>query len=153
MKKNIFFTVFISLSLVFASCGSSNTSDYEDDDNNNVETTDFDNDNNYYDDENVNEYNDDDEIIDDEYIFTGTYDSKTGVMVDISCYCYQVGYFHAENGEEFAICFPNKMEEANCSEKLEIEGYFESVKINPESTSPCQAGEQELFYVTDYRCL
>ncbi len=85
--------------------------------------------------------------------FIGTYDSKTGVMTDISCYCFQTGYFTTEEGDKIVICFEDGTEEVPCSENLRIVGYYENVKITPEYTSPCAAGEREVFHVTEYECL
>ncbi len=87
------------------------------------------------------------------HTYTGQYESKTGVMVDISCYCFQVGYFTATSGEELVICFHTGTDEAPCSENLQIEGYFETKKIEPDNNSHCPAGNMELFYVTNYKCL
>ncbi len=85
-----------------------------------------------------------------EYI--GTYDSKKGIMNDISCYCFEVGFFVATSGEELVICFEELKEEASCSENLKITGYLKTVTISPENTSPCSAGKREIFYVTDFEC-
>ena len=84
--------------------------------------------------------------------FTGTYDSKTGVMNSISCYCFEVGYFTNKKGEEFPICFDEYGEEPDCTENLYIKGYFEDITIEPENTSPCPAGTMEIFIVTEYEC-
>lgn len=147
MKKSYLLLFLLSFSVLLWSCGSDNSSDYDNNDNSSVTTTD-DYDEDFYDN---NCY--DDDVVGDEYVFTGTYDSKTGVMTDISCYCFQVGYFSADNGEEFPICFPDGTDEASCSENLKIEGYFQLVEITPDNTSPCSAGEMEIFYVTSFECL
>ncbi|MBN2890227.1 MAG: hypothetical protein JXL97_00030 [Bacteroidales bacterium] len=149
MKKNLFLTLLISFSLIIWSCGTNNSTNDEDENENTEIKT-----NNYEDEYDENDIDDNvDDIIGDEFEFIGTYESKTGVMVDISCYCFQVGYFYANNGEEFVVCFPDGMEEPSCSENLRIDGYFEVTQISPEETSPCSEGERELFYVTEYECM
>ncbi len=134
MKKNIL--VVLILSVLFVGCFSSNNSNTREE-GSNMDMLD----------ENENK------IIGDELEFIGTYDSKTGVMVNISCYCFQTGYFTSKEGKEFVICFEDGTEEAPCSKKLKIIGYFENVVIEPENTSPCPKGERELFYVTKFECL
>lgn len=152
MKNKLFFILLISFSLFLFSCGSENTSDYtNDNDYTDVTTDDYKTDNDYYDD-NGDDYSDDD-IIGDEYEFVGTYESKTGVMTDISCYCYQVGYFYATNGEDFVVCFPDGTQEPSCSENVKIDGYFQYVEITPDNNSACSAGGMEIFHVTDFECL
>ena len=85
--------------------------------------------------------------------FIGTYESKTGVMTNISCYCFQTGYFTTEEGNEIVICFKDGTKEASCSDNLRIVGYFKNITITPEETSPCSAGEREIFHVTEYECM
>ncbi|MBN2662325.1 MAG: hypothetical protein JXR68_01640 [Bacteroidales bacterium] len=145
MKNKLFFILLISFPLFLFSCGSDNTSDYSNDNDYTDVTTDY-----YTTDD--DDYADDD-IIGDEYEFIGTYESKTGVMTDISCYCYQVGYFYATNGEDFVVCFPNGTEEPMCYENVKIDGYFQYVEITPDNNSACSAGGMEIFYVTDFECL
>lgn len=147
MKKNLLFTLLITFSMFLLSCGSDNSSDtdYEDEDNIEVTTNDSD-----YDDVSDNDVNEIDDYI---FEYTGSYESKTGVMTDISCYCFQVGYFTTDGGEEIVICFADGMEEASCSENLKIVGYFETVSINPDENSPCSSGDRELFHVTEFECL
>ena len=84
--------------------------------------------------------------------FTGTYDSKTGVMNNISCYCHEVGYFTTQKGEEFPICFDEYGEEPTCTENLYIKGDFENITIEPEITSPCPKGTLKIFMVTEFEC-
>jgi len=137
MKKNIL--VILILSVVLMGCFSSNNSNTESNTTTKGEVQTESN-NNLIEEGEQNSY-------------FGTYDSKKGVMTDISCYCYQTGYFTTEDGEEFVICFKDDMEEATCSENLKIEGYFENVTITSDENSPCSAGEREIFYVTKFECM
>jgi len=139
MNKNLVLILVISFSMFLWSCGSNNNSSNEYEDDSNVE--------------NSVDANKNTPVGEDSFGFTGTYESKTGVMTDISCYCFQVGYFYADNGEKFIVCFPDGTEEAACSENLKINGYFETVKIDPDDNSSCSAGEREIFYVTDFECM
>lgn len=143
MKNKLFFIFLISFSIFLFSCGSNNNSDYQNDNYTEI-TTDV----NKTDDDNS-----DDDIIGDEYEFIGTYESKTGVMTDISCYCYQVGYFYATNGEDFVVCFPDGTQEPSCSENIKINGYFQYEEITPDNKSACSAGGMKIFHVTDFECL
>ena len=84
--------------------------------------------------------------------YTGTYQSKTGVMNNISCYCYKVGNFTTEAGETIVICFDKIDDEPTCSENLHIKGIFESITIKPEETSPCSEGTMDVFMVSEFEC-
>ena len=84
--------------------------------------------------------------------YTGSYVRKTGVMNNISCYCFKVGNFTTEAEETIVICFDKIDDEPTCSENLHIKGSFESVTIQPEDTSPCPAGTMEVFMVSEFEC-
>lgn len=84
---------------------------------------------------------------------TGTFESKKGVMTDVSCYCYNVGYLNT-GGEQVAVCFdelPNSSDlKIECKGKMTVEGSLRSKST--ESNGPCPGGTMELFYVTKWTC-
>jgi hypothetical protein len=58
----------------------------------------------------------------------GTFSSKQGVMHEISCYCYHVGFLQTVDNK-YVICFDRiKLEKAPSCEKISVSGYFEKVK-------------------------
>ncbi len=83
----------------------------------------------------------------------GKFQSLQGVMNDVSCYCFNVGYLTTQDGKEVVVCF-DEIKDANisCSDILVVTGNYKLVKITPEPTSPCPAGEREIFIVKDYKC-
>jgi hypothetical protein len=82
----------------------------------------------------------------------GTFSSKQGVMHEISCYCYHVGFLQTVDNK-YVICFDRiKLEKPPSCEKISVSGYFEKVKSSEKSGSPCPGGEQDVFFVTKFEC-
>ncbi|MBL0912899.1 MAG: hypothetical protein IBJ09_11060 [Bacteroidia bacterium] len=85
---------------------------------------------------------------------SGTFDSKRGIMHDISCYGFNIGFLSTTEAK-YVVCFdrlPNGSDiDVNCNEdQVWVEGYFET-KEAP-SGGPCSAGTREIFYVTKWHC-
>lgn len=45
---------------------------------------------------------------------SGSFESKRGVIVALSCFCYNGGYLNTALGEEIAICIADDKTEINC---------------------------------------
>lgn len=88
-----------------------------------------------------------------EISLTGAFESKMGVMHNISCYCFNVGFLETDAGEKVVVCF-DKMEQEEkpkCS-TIQVKGYYETKKIESDSNSPCPGGERKIFYVNSFVC-
>lgn len=84
---------------------------------------------------------------------TGKYKSLKGVMNNLSCYCYDVGYLTTEAGKRIAVCFKDiKSSEINCKNKLIVTGNFQTIKHNSGDNDPCPSGERKIFMVKSYSC-
>ncbi|MGQ3012681.1 MAG: hypothetical protein ACT6QS_03180 [Flavobacteriales bacterium] len=86
---------------------------------------------------------------------SGTFDSKRGVMDDISCFGFNIGYLATAGGDYYAVCFdrlPNGSDiDVDCeAHKIWVEGYLE-IREAP-AGGPCRAGSREIFYVTKWHC-
>jgi hypothetical protein len=85
---------------------------------------------------------------------SGIFESKQGVMTDIGCYCYKVGYLTPDKSFPVVVCFDEltKNEKVECSEKLTVHGYYKTIKVEKQENNPCSTGEMEVFMVTSYNC-
>lgn len=85
---------------------------------------------------------------------SGIYESRQGVMANISCYCYKVGYLTTSDNMPIVVCFDEleKSDEVKCDGKMTVSGKFKKIKIQPEETNPCPEGEMEVFMVESYIC-
>ena len=83
----------------------------------------------------------------------GVFTSKKGVMHNISCYCYNVGFLKTNKDEKLVICFDRMdTEDAPKCKKLSVTGYFEMHTVKEGSNSPCPGGERNIFYVVEFEC-
>jgi hypothetical protein len=85
----------------------------------------------------------------------GVFNSKKGVMHEISCHGYNIGFLKTNENTE-VICF-DKLDnssdfEINCNSKIKVIGYFENHEVL-ESNGPCTAGTRKIFYVEKWECL
>jgi len=83
----------------------------------------------------------------------GTYESLQGVMNDISCYGYNIGYLTTKDNE-IVICFDEmkNVDKVVCDKKLTVKGNYKTVKVEENFNSPCPAGEREIFMVSEFSC-
>lgn len=84
--------------------------------------------------------------------FTGTYESKQGVMTPLSCYCGNGGYLTPKDEKRIAICFEGNNDWMTCK-NMTITGFYKTIKNNPEPTSPCPKGEMTYLKVVTFKCI
>jgi len=84
----------------------------------------------------------------------GNYESLKGVMNEVSCYCYNVGYLTTNDNSKIVLCFDElkDVDKVNCSSKLTVTGYYKTKKITSSLNNPCPSGEMEIFIVTSFSC-
>lgn len=87
--------------------------------------------------------------------FIGVYHSKKGVMHDISCYGYNIGFLTLDNGSEIVICFDKLKNSSDltidCTNKISVSGVFEDIVIV--NNGACASGTRKIFYATEWKCL
>jgi hypothetical protein len=86
--------------------------------------------------------------------FIGTFESKRGVMTDISQYCYNVGYLTVESGEQIPICFEKLGDELNIDcKKIEVRGFFEKRFQKDTQGAKTESNGMEILIVSEYKCV
>jgi len=85
----------------------------------------------------------------------GKYDSKKGVMHNISCYGVNIGYLTNAAGEKTVVCF-DRMENGNdlnvSCEHIKVEGYYEEI-IKEADGGSCVSGKLNVLFVETWSCL
>ena len=76
---------------------------------------------------------------------SGSFQSVTGVMDELSCYCSNGGNVTAEDGVVTAVCFE---EEVESCEKITVTGYMTSRSI--ESNGACPGGMMGFLKAMSY---
>ena len=84
------------------------------------------------------------------------FESKKGVMHQLSCHAYNIGYLSTDSKNKVIICF-DRMEnseniEINCS-KISVTGNFEDHEIKNDENGVCSASKLSIFYVSEWKCL
>lgn len=88
-----------------------------------------------------------------ELTITGKFTSKMGVMHNISCYCFNVGFIEVEGGDRVVVCFERmKLEDKPRCGTIEVKGYYEKYTVEEDSKSPCPGGERNIFYANSFIC-
>ncbi|MCB9235286.1 MAG: hypothetical protein H6581_26765 [Bacteroidia bacterium] len=90
--------------------------------------------------------------VSEELTFTGTFQSKRGVMHPLSCFCGNGGILTTEGGKQISACFGEKEEVERCK-TMRVKGVWVNKAIDPGESSPCREGEMEILEVKDYTCL
>lgn len=81
----------------------------------------------------------------------GSFRSLIGVMHKLSCYCHESALIMVDD-KQIKACFKNTtMPEKSCS-TVEVEGVYETIEIDPESSSPCAGGKMKVFMVSSSTC-
>ena len=91
------------------------------------------------------------ETLPDKKEFQGKFYSTKGIMDPLSCYCYNSGYL-MEDGKRIPLCFDKGQMEAECK-SVKVNGFYKTIKIDPEKTNPCPAGSKQVFMVQKYECI
>ena len=82
----------------------------------------------------------------------GQYSSKQGVMVAMSCHCYNNGELLTDKGERILVCLPDGIEVPDC-DKVELRGNYVTNTNNPSVNEPCSRTTMTYFYVKKVKCL
>lgn len=81
----------------------------------------------------------------------GEFRSQKGVMVTISCYCYNNGVLTQADGSSIDICFDEDIE-VECS-RIRVKGNYIRDYNNSDDNNPCAGGSMRYFKVESYECL
>ena len=81
----------------------------------------------------------------------GTYESKQGVMVALSCYCGNGGYLTTSDCKNIPVCLESTDNVMDCKNII-VTGFYTTVKNNPEPTNPCKQGEMTYFKAVNFKC-
>jgi hypothetical protein len=96
--------------------------------------------------------NDSDSAKKEVHAFTGVYQSSTGVMTPLSCYCSEGGTLTVPENGVIHVCFDKLTEKPEDCTQLAVFGHFETIANEPEETNPCPKGTMEVFVVESFKC-
>ena len=82
---------------------------------------------------------------------SGSFESKRGVMVALSCFCYNGGYLNTSSGEEIAICIADDKAEVSCKSPT-FTGEYVTVTQAKDANGVCPGGTMTYFKATLVRC-
>ena len=82
---------------------------------------------------------------------SGSFESKRGVMVALSCFCYNGGYLNTASGEEIAICIADDKTEINCKNPT-FTGDYVTLTQAKDTNGVCPGGTMTYFKATSVRC-
>jgi len=82
---------------------------------------------------------------------SGSFESKRGVIVALSCFCYNGGYLNTASGEEIAICIADDKTEINCKSPT-FTGEYVTVTQAKDTNGVCPGGTMTYFKATSVRC-
>lgn len=78
---------------------------------------------------------------------TGEFNSKRGVLSDISFVCFNSGYLTTDSGVSYPICLEENVD-IKC-DKVKLFGSFNDVEINSEKL---QNKKLRVFFVENFKC-
>jgi hypothetical protein len=87
----------------------------------------------------------------DEISLTGSFESKKGVMVSLSCYCYNCGYLTTSDGESVSVCIEDKNTDIDCK-KPTLKGKYVTVTKEKDANGVCSGGTITYFMVSSVIC-
>jgi len=82
----------------------------------------------------------------------GKFESKKGVMTQLSCFCYNCGYLITGSGQRVAICFPKDEEEINCT-AISVTGEYVTETRASDPNGVCSGGTLTFLKVSSFECI
>lgn len=82
---------------------------------------------------------------------SGDYESVTGRMNPLSCYCYNGGYLSFGKGNVESVCFDDLGEGTEVKDGfITVTGYYKTLTHTSTPHDPCPEGTQTVLVVTSY---
>lgn len=84
-------------------------------------------------------------------VASGNFQSVSGAMDELSCYCSNGGYVVSSAGKKVALCFKEGENPKNCT-VIEAKGRYKTTQIDSEPSSPCAGGSMTYLEVESFTC-
>ena len=86
-----------------------------------------------------------------ETTLTGSFESKRGVMVALSCFCYNCGYLTTAAGESIAVCLVDDNATVDCKQVV-FKGKYVTVTQEKDANGVYAGGKMTYFEARSVRC-
>lgn len=88
-------------------------------------------------------------------VMWGNYQSLKGTKNDLSCYCYNCGYLHGDDGQRIPVCFDQYGKDSviSCDMIYAMGRYVEKDLKSDNPTNACPEGKKGFYMIKDYKCI
>jgi hypothetical protein len=92
------------------------------------------------------------EVMNEKITLEGKFESKKGVMTQLSCFCYNCGYLITGSGQRVAVCFPKDEEEISCT-TISLTGEYVTETKSSDPNGVCSGGTITYLKVSSFECI